>query len=208
MAIVQTNRAVRVLPLSQERRKHQRVKVALTGRYMLQNRQEYPCQTLNMSPGGAALIAEVLPQVGELVVAYIDHIGRLEGRCVRLFGNGFAMTVAGTIRRRDKVASQLTWFANRNALGLPEDRRHERFALRDPRSTLTLPTGVTIPCRVMDVSLSGAAVATEVPVPIGSPVTLGRTQGRVVRQIEGGFALEFSRVQNPDTLEQNLGNEG
>jgi hypothetical protein len=207
VAIVQTKRAIRVLPLNQERRKHQRVKIALTGRYMLQNRQEYSCQTLNMSPGGAALLAEMLPQVGELVVAYIDHVGRLEGRCVRLFGNGFAMTVAGTIRRRDKLASQLTWFANRNALGLPEDRRHERYALRDPRSTLTMPTGVTIPCRVMDVSLSGAAVASEVAVPIGTPVTLGRTQGRVVRHLEGGFAMEFSRVQNPDTLEHNLGNE-
>ncbi len=74
MAIVQTRRAVRVLPLSQERRKHQRVKVALTGRYMLQNRQEYSCQTLNMSPGGVALTAEMQPPVGELVVAYIDHI--------------------------------------------------------------------------------------------------------------------------------------
>jgi hypothetical protein len=202
------NRAVRVLPLNQERRKHQRVKIVLTGRYMLQNRQEYSCQTLNMSPGGVALIAEMRPQVGELVVAYVDHVGRLEGRCVRLFDNGFAMTVAGTTRRREKLAGQLTWFANRNALGLPEDRRHERFALRDPRSTLTLPTGVTIACRVMDVSLSGAAVASNVAVPIGAAVKLGRTHGRVVRHIEGGFAMEFSRVQNPDTLEYNLGSDG
>jgi hypothetical protein len=161
-----------------------------------------------MSPGGVALTAEMLPQVGELVVAYVEHVGRLEGRCVRLFGNGFAMTVAGTVRRREKIAAQLTWFANRHALGLPEDRRHERFALRDPRSTLTLPTGVTVPVRVMDVSLSGAAVACDVSVPIGTSVTLGRTQGRVVRQLDGGFAVEFSRVQNPDTLEHNLGNEG
>ena len=208
MAVLQTPRAARVLPLNQERRKHQRVKVALVGRYMLQNRQEYPCQTLNMSPGGVALVAEVLPKVGEPVVAYIDHVGRLEGRCVRHLGNGFAMTVAGTVRRRDKLAGQLTWFANRAALGLPEDRRHERFALQDPRTTLTLPNGVTVPCRVIDVSLSGAAVASEVKVAIGTPVTLGRTQGRVVRHLEGGFAVEFSRIQNPQTLEHNLGSEG
>ena len=88
-----------------------------------------------------------------------------------------------------------------------ESRRHERFALRDPRSTLTLPNGVTVPCRVMDVSLSGAAVASQVAVPVGSPVWLGRTQGRVVRHLEGGFAVEFSRVQNPDTLEYNLGSD-
>jgi hypothetical protein len=206
--MLQSKHAVRALPLSQERRKHQRVKVQLTGRYMLQNRQEYTCQTLDMSPGGLALIADAKPQVGETVVAYIDHLGRAEGRCVRLLPNGFVMTVSGTLRRRDKLANQLTWFANRQILGLPEDRRHERFAIADPRSTLTLPTGVTIPCRIMDISLSGAAVATTTEVATGTPVTLGRTQGRVVRQLEGGFAIEFSRVQNPDTLECELGSAG
>ena len=206
--MLQTKRAVRVRPLNQERRKHQRVKVQLTGRYMLQNRKEYACQTIDMSPGGVAMIAEMAPQVGELVVAYVDHVGRLEGRCIRLFGQGFAMNVAGTPRRRDKLANQLTWFANRQSLGLPEDRRHERYALADPRSTLTLPNGVTVPCRVMDVSLSGAAVATDITATIGSPVRLGRIPGRVVRLLEGGFAVEFGRIQNPDTLEHDLGTTG
>jgi hypothetical protein len=203
--MLQTKRAVRVLPLNQERRKHQRVKVQLTGRYMLQNRKEYTCQTLDMSPGGVALMGEMMPQVGELVVAYVDHVGRLEGRCIRLFGQGFAMNVAGTARRRDKLANQLTWFANRQSLGLPEDRRHERYALSDPRSTLTLPNGVTVPCRVMDISLSGAAVATEITATIGTPIKLGRVTGRVVRLLEGGFAVEFGRIQNPDSIEHDLG---
>jgi PilZ domain-containing protein len=204
--MLQSKNAIRALPMNQERRKHQRVKIQLTGRYMLSNRQEYPCMTRDMSPGGVALIADAIPQIGETVVAYIDHLGRAEGRCVRMIEGGFAMTVSGTIRRKDKLAAQLTWFANRQILGLPEDRRHERFAVADPRTTLTLPTGVTIPCRIMDVSLSGAAIATTTPIATGTPVILGHTQGRVVRQIEGGFAVEFNRVQNPDTLERDLGN--
>ena len=47
------------LPLSEERRRHQRVKVNLLGRYMLADRREFPCQVTNMSPGGMALIAPV-----------------------------------------------------------------------------------------------------------------------------------------------------
>lgn len=184
---------------------HQRVKIQLTGRYMLPNRQEFSCQTIDCSPGGLALVAEMKPQIGDTVVAYIDHLGRVEGKCVRLLENGFVMTIAGTIRRRDKLANQLTWFANRQILGLPEDRRHERFTIVDPRSILSLPTGVTVPCRIVDASLSGAAVATTTAVATGTPVVIGRIHGRVVRQIEGGFAIEFSRVQNPDTLEQDLG---
>ncbi|MCC6946433.1 MAG: PilZ domain-containing protein [Bradyrhizobiaceae bacterium] len=194
-----------VLPLSQERRRHQRVKVILTGRFMREDRREYSCQTVNMSPGGAALATASPPRVGEHVVAYIDHLGRIEGRCARVFDGGFAMTVAATLRRRDKIADQLTWLANRNILGLPEDRRHKRFELRNPRSKLTLPDGSTIECRVIDVSLSGAAVAAKVKLPLGSPVKLGRTPARVVRHLETGFALEFSRLQNPETLEHDVG---
>jgi hypothetical protein len=35
-------------------------------------------------------------------------------------------------------------------------------------------------------------------------VTLGKVQGRVVRQIDEGFAIEFIRLQHPDFLEDNL----
>jgi hypothetical protein len=41
-----------ILPLSEERRRFQRVSVNLLGRYMLLDRREYPCQVSNMSPGG------------------------------------------------------------------------------------------------------------------------------------------------------------
>ena len=43
-----------ILPLAEERRRHQRVKVNLLGRYMLADRREFPCQVINMSPGGMA----------------------------------------------------------------------------------------------------------------------------------------------------------
>ena len=59
-----------VLPLNQERRRHQRVNVVLNGRYMLLDRREFDCQTVNMSPGGALLAATTLPHIGDPVVAY------------------------------------------------------------------------------------------------------------------------------------------
>jgi hypothetical protein len=46
----QLSRAVTV-PLNQERRRSQRVKIDLTGRYMLADRREFSCRTLDMSPG-------------------------------------------------------------------------------------------------------------------------------------------------------------
>jgi hypothetical protein len=196
--------AKKFLPHAQERRRFQRVAVNLLGRYMLQDRQEYPCQVINMSPGGMALIAPVAGQVGERIIAYVDHLGRLEGKIARQITNGLAMTINATPRKRDVLAAQLTWLANRHILSLPEDRRHGRFTPRNSNASLILPNGVTIGCRIIDMSLSGVAIATQERPVMGALVTIGKVQGRVVRYLEDGFAIEFVRLQHPDFLEESV----
>ncbi len=59
-------------------------------------------------------------------------------------------------------------------------------------------------CRIMDLSLSGAALAAEIKPLVGEPVTLGRVQARVVRHLEEGFAIEFVHAQLPETVEDNV----
>jgi hypothetical protein len=196
----------RSLPLAEERRRHQRVKVNLLGRYMMADRREFPCQVINMSPGGIALVAPVSGDPGERVIAYVDHLGRLEGKIARLLDTGFAMTVEATLRKRDKLAAQLTWLANRNILNLPEDRRHGRFIPRKAMARLILPNGNNVTCRIIDLSESGAAVAIspELRPVVGAMVTIGKATGRVVRHIEDGFAVEFTRLQHPDFIEENV----
>jgi hypothetical protein len=196
----------RSLPLAEERRRHQRVKVNLLGRYMLADRREFPCQVVNMSPGGIALVAPVSGDPGERVIAYVDHLGRLEGKIARLLDTGFAMTVEATLRKRDKLAAQLTWLANRNILNLPEDRRHGRFIPRKSSARLILPNGNNVTCRVIDLSESGTAISisSELRPVVGAMVTIGNATGRVVRHIEDGFAVEFTRLQHPDFIEENV----
>jgi len=207
MAIASTK--PKFLPLAEERRRHQRVTVSLLGRYMLADRREFPCQVTNMSPGGMAVIAPISGHPGERVIAYVDHLGRLEGKIARTFNNGFAMTIAATSRKRDKLAAQLTWLANRHILNLPEDRRHGRFSPRNPLARLILPNGTNVTCRIIDLSQSGAAIgiAPDLRPVVGAMVTIGKTQGRVVRHIEDGFAVEFTRLQHPDFLEDNVTGE-
>jgi c-di-GMP-binding flagellar brake protein YcgR len=190
-----------ILPAAEERRRFQRVKVHLLGRYMLADRREFPCQVVNMSPGGMALIAPVGGLNGERVIAYVDHLGRLEGHIARSFQNGFAMTISATARKRDKLAAQLTWLANRDILNLPEDRRHDRIVPRNPIALLTLEDGTKMTCRIIDMSLSGAAIAAENRPPLKSAVLLGKIPARVVRNLEEGFALEFVHEQLAETLE-------
>ena len=139
-----------------ERRRHQRVKVALLGRYMLADKREFPCQTIDMSPGGVALFAPVKGDIGSRVVVYVDQIGRIEGRIVRHLDHGFALGLNVPLIKREKLADQLTWLANRHILDLPEDRRHERIVPRNPRSTLRFEDGREYIVKLIDVSLSGA----------------------------------------------------
>src|SRR5260370_23746584 len=111
---------------------------------MLPDRREFPCQIINMSPGGLALLAPGIGNVGDRVIAYLDHIGRVEGQITRIIDNGFAMSVGATARKRDKLAAQLTWLPNRDILNLPEDRRHDRSLPPNPITRLRLQTGAKL----------------------------------------------------------------
>jgi len=196
--------ALKYNPQAIERRRHQRVKVVLMGRFMLENREEYPCQTVNASPGGLAVIAPVVGRMGERVVIYLEHLGRVEGKISRQFQNGFAIQLLATRRKMDKLASALTWLANRHELGLPEDRRHERVLPRQTGAILQLPDGREIGVRIIDVSLSGAALSCTDQPPLDTRVTIGGTPAKVVRHFEGGVAVEFTRQLAAHGIGDNL----
>jgi hypothetical protein len=114
------------------------------------------------------------------------------------------MSINATERKREKLAAQLTWLANKHELGLPEDRRHDRLTPRETKTELTLEDGTRYTCRIMDLSLSGAAVDVEVRPALGTPIRLGNMRGRVVRHFSEGVALEFLSLQSRETLREFL----
>lgn len=177
-----------------ERRRHARVELRLTGQFMRENREEFPCVTIDASPGGLALAANAPVVIGEKIIAYLAQIGRIQGVVRRQFHGGFAISMSLPAMKRDKLADQLTWLANRQILGMAEDRRHERIAPQSPHSCLTMPNGREILCKIVDISRSGAAVAVSSAPEVGATVTLGKTRGQVVRQFAGGVAIEFQRI--------------
>ncbi len=187
-----------------ERRRHQRVKVRLTGQFMRQDRREFPCATIDLSPGGIAFEAEASGEIGERIIAYLNQIGRVEGTVARHFYGGFAIQMKLPPLKREKLADQLTWLANRQVLGMPEDRRHERIVPRNRHTTLTLPGGRELVVRLIDVSQSGAAVTVDANSPIGTPVTLGTRPAQVVRQFAGGLAVEFNRLIPVEMFDEDI----
>ena len=192
------------VPAADERRRHERVRVALLGRYMLADRREFPCQTVDMSPGGVLLTCAVQGSVGERVVLYLEQIGRIEGTVARVVPTGFAMQLTATSRKRDKIASQLTWLANRESLGLPEGRSYERLVPRQAGVTLRFEGGRESFARIIDFSMAGAAIATGLRPAIGASVNVGQTPCRVVRYFEGGIGVRFRLPISPDRFHDGL----
>ena len=178
--------------------------VKLPGRYMLQNRQEFACESIDISAGGVALRAPVLGMVGDRVVVYLDLIGRLEGRIARHTREGFALVLQASEARRERLIDHLTWLANRDVMGVPPERRHDRIVPHARDSRLRLDGNVSVPCQIIDVSMSGVAVEIDEPPPIGTAVTIGRTAGRVIRHVEGGIGIEFLRLVPMDMFDESI----
>lgn len=188
-----------------DRRKFRRVPIRVLGRFMREDKEEYPCQVVEMSAGGMALLSPVQCREGERIVAYLDNFGRLEGIVVRCVDGGFAVRIIASQYKREKIANLLTWLINRESLGLNEERKHERVVPRNPSSKLILPDGDVFDCRVIDVSLSGASIAIEKKPLLQTEVILGRMRGRVVRHHDTGVAVQFAEMQDPDSIARSFG---
>jgi hypothetical protein len=188
-----------------DRRRHRRVELSLLGRFMRANRQEYPCKLKDISVGGAAIMSPVEVEMDERIVVYFDEIGGLEGTVARLIPGGFGMRVAATLHKREKIAAQLTFLVNRPFLGEFAERRHERITPSNVAQSMTLADGSVVSCHLIDVSLSGASIATSARPEIGAEITLGKLACKVMRHHSEGIGVQFIDVQHPNALRRYFG---
>ncbi len=168
------------------------------GRFMLADMTEHPCRVTDLSIDGVTFLTEV--EVGPLsqLVAYIQDVGRVEGRVIGAVPGGIRVAFQLSSTRRQRLESRLKW--SQRSGGAADQRRHERFVPKDNKSHITLPDGRVYACEVIDISLSGAAVRTEVLPSLGTYLNLGKMRGRVVRYHESGIAIEFLKLLDRATL--------
>jgi hypothetical protein len=77
-----------------ERRKQPRITLAVTGRYILEDRRVYHGIVVNASATGLALLGPQAVKLGEKVVVHVDDVGRAVGEVARYIAGGFAIKFA------------------------------------------------------------------------------------------------------------------
>lgn len=180
------------------------------GRYVLESRvrgsgvQVFACRLQSISVSQLVASAPVNGRVAEGVTAYFEPFGTLRGTITRHVDGGFAMELDGDEQDREKLASKIDWYKKRTFAGVTDKRQHRRFIPREPRSAVLLSSGTVLPCLIIDMSASGAAVSADVDPEIGEPLAVGRVVGRVVRKLEVGFAIQYLDPLEVEVMEDML----
>jgi hypothetical protein len=185
-----------VAKMRQERRRFRRVPVDLKGRMFVPGEErEAACTITDMSPAGAQVICGIVPPVQAAVVLYVDGFGRLEGNVTRAIKGDVDETCFGvrfhcSAHKRDRLAEQLAVYVSEGAVDQTALRRHDRKPTRG-LAHFTRASGEIVHCEVLDLSLGGVSLVTDVRPQIGEIVLIGEMAGRVARIHENGIAIEF-----------------
>lgn len=160
-------------------------------RLLLPDGAELSCAATALDPDSVKIITVERVPEGAILTAFIEEVGRLDGRAGEAEDDGFWMMLDLAEPQRARFIRHLRWLVRKEMGQAAANRRHTRFAPRQAQARVILAGGREQLCDVIDISLSGAGLRASALPSIGSPLTLGRMRGRVVRHFPGGFAIEF-----------------
>ena len=152
----------------------------------------------DISGGGIAIISKTQPAKGDAIVAHLNGGARLEGIVARVFRGGFALELKISERRRERLLDSLDPLVDNEDLpvtSLTIDRRLTERVDGMKVETQCITERGPVSCRIVDMSLTGAAIRTNGYIRVGSKVTLGQTAGIVIRRDGQIYGLQFSRPE-------------
>ncbi len=169
------------------------------GRFMLPDLSEHTCQVTNIDMQGAIFLTADVPPPETIIVAYLEDLGRVELASGAPVPGGFKVRYAVNGARLERLKQRIEWM-HQKASGAVDGRKHVRYEPQEKHSQITLSDGRIYPCEVIDISVSGAAIKTDVMPSVGTVVTLGRQKGRIVRYMNDGVGIEFIKQLAPSQL--------
>ena len=194
-----------------DRRQDVRIIARVPGRFSLADRRDskgerrvFSCRAINLSSQAIALATPITGKVGDRVIATIDHLGKLDGKIIRVLERGFVMGINATDDERQKLIAKIEWLERFKDLDISDRRAERRYLPEAPHSQIMLADGKIETCLVVDYSATGAAVSADTVPAVGTVLAVGKLVGRVVRHFEGGFAIQFVERQNHEEVEARL----
>jgi len=190
------NREALVAKARADRRGYRRVRVDFKGRLFVPgDEREAACSVTDMSPTGAQIVCDLGPAPNTPVVVYVDGFGRLEATVVRPakgeeIEGALGVKFNCSLLKRERVAEQLAQYVDHGVVDDTALRRHDRAPAKG-LARFTRANGEIVNCEVLDLSLSGVSLGTEMRPPIGEFVLIGQMAGRVVRHHDTGIGITF-----------------
>ena len=177
-----------------ELRRYKRVALDLPARIIVNGIDEYDGQLVNISPGDLAVKVDAEVVKGDAAVIYVSGLDVIEGRIVRTFPDGFALSFLLSRRRRALLTEQLMLRANESLSSDLSDRRGApRHPIADQRMVCRLPDGGSLFVRVVDMSVDGVSVESPRKPAVGVAIHVGRQKAVVMRHTPRGFVAVYDR---------------
>lgn len=143
-----------------------------------------------LTPDGATISLPDHLDVSTELVLYVEGFDRFSSSVVRIGQDHVRVRFFGSALKRERTAAKIE--AHLKGESAPHARPGPSQGLASHR-TFTRQSGATAEFEVIDISLLGAALRSRCRPPIGEIITIGTTEGRVARYLDGGFAVEFVR---------------
>ena len=178
-----------------DKRQYKRVELVMSATLLDKEGNEYGAEIGDISVGGLYVQSSFQPETGADLVAYIDGLGRMDIKVVRMLPDGFGATIVASDRKRLRLMDKITLYVNGEA---PDPAA----MVEDMYNSLGSPTKETSPvqrdghpikCTVSEITRDGIVIESHHPFLVGDQVTVGPSLGEVVALSGRQVAIKVMR---------------
>lgn len=175
-----------------EQRKFDRTKTSLNGKmFVPAEERTLDCGIVDISAGGAGITCMEMPPLETFVVLYIDGYGRFEAVVTRVVSDVLGLRFVCSDAKRTRLIEKLTQALN-PILQDGSALRQARRVKVSPLSYFARCSGDRVSCEVIDISLTGASLKSDMRPPVGEMILIGQMAARVVRHHDHGVGIVFA----------------
>ncbi len=135
------------------------IQIRVCGRYLLPGGVEHVCETRSLSLAAIEVLAPQSGLLGDPVTLYLNDVGPVTGVIQAIAPDGFTLGVDVGPERRTRFAARLDWLAAQ-ANGKTDQRSDPRIVPNIRSVAVRHADGRVVPGTVIDLSMSGVAIAT------------------------------------------------